>query len=103
MTDKQPELRLCAKDDCDVKFEARSHNQIYCSKAHQKVETNRKIMEKYYEKKAQRNGETRICESCSVTKLSMYNDSRICRSCEVKKAEARDAKALADIGRFIGL
>lgn len=101
MTDKEPEFRVCSKGDCNVSFEARSHNQIYCSKAHQKIETNRKIMERYYEKKAQRNGETRICEVCNITKLSMYNDSRTCRSCEVKAAEARDAKALSDIGRFL--
>jgi len=38
-------------------------------------------MEKYYEKKAIKNGATRICKSCK-TKLSRYNQQSVCSSCE---------------------
>lgn len=97
------EIRECKKEDCDVEFEPRSHNQIYCSKAHQKIETNRKIMERYYANKRRKSGETRICTVCNFSALSQYNDSTVCRSCEIKAGEARDAKAISDIGRFVEL
>ena len=94
-------MRECKKDDCDVSFLPRSHNQIYCSKEHQKVETNRKIMVKYYEKKSRRRGDTRICPSCNSTRLSQYNDETVCRSCEVKSREARDKKAVLELSKFL--
>jgi len=95
------ETRVCAKDDCDVVFKPKSHNQCYCSKAHQKIETNRKIMVKYYEKKSRLKGDTRICNVCNTTELSQYNPSLICRSCEVKARELRDQKALDELGKFL--
>jgi hypothetical protein len=37
-------------------------------------------MEKYYEKKAIRNGSLRVCKKCS-SQLSRYNESNLCSSC----------------------
>lgn len=57
-------------------------------------------MEQYYERKARLNGETRVCDRCRVTKLSMYNDGKICRTCEVKMASERNRRAVESLGRF---
>jgi uncharacterized Zn finger protein (UPF0148 family) len=38
-------------------------------------------MEKYYEKKAIKNGAVRSCKHCK-TKLSRYNQNDICATCE---------------------
>jgi hypothetical protein len=38
-------------------------------------------MEKYYEKKAIKNGALRKCKKCSI-RLSRYNQNEICSSCE---------------------
>jgi uncharacterized hydantoinase/oxoprolinase family protein len=43
--------------------------------------TNKRIMEKYYEKKSIKNGLVRNCKKCK-TKLSRYNNSDICSVCE---------------------
>jgi hypothetical protein len=40
-------------------------------------------MEKYYEKKAIRNGAFRACSKCRI-KLSRYNQSNMCAGCEKK-------------------
>ena len=92
--------RVCAKEDCNIEFVMRSHNQIFCSKEHQRIVTNQKIMEKYYEKKAQRSGQLRICSECKETRLSRYNDEKICLSCLRKAADARDKKAFEELSRF---
>jgi len=42
-------------------------------------------MQKYYAKRDQRQGKTRYCNSCGVTKLSRYNDTQICSACKTKK------------------
>jgi len=38
-------------------------------------------MEKYYEKKAIRNGAPRVCKKCK-TQLSRYNQTDVCAGCE---------------------
>ena len=40
-------------------------------------------MEKYYEKKAIRNGASRGCNKCGA-QLSRYNDTTLCASCQKK-------------------
>ncbi len=40
-------------------------------------------MEKYYEKKAIRNGAARGCKKCKA-QLSRYNDTSLCASCQKK-------------------
>lgn len=78
----------CANEGCEVVFEPKTHNQKYCTDECCRLATNRRIMEKYYERRDQRLGKARYCKSCGVTKLSRYNDSQICGSCRVKKEVA---------------
>lgn len=72
---------ICANKGCAKEFESKTHNQKYCSDECCRVATNRRIMEKYYEKKAIRNGALRICKSCK-SKLSRYNQTDICSKCQ---------------------
>lgn len=75
---------ICANKECAKDFEAKTHNQKYCSDECCRIATNRRIMEKYYEKKAIRNGAFRQCIKCK-TKLSRYNQSNMCSTCEKNK------------------
>jgi hypothetical protein len=72
---------ICSNKECAKKFNAKTHNQKYCSDECCRIATNRRIMEKYYEKKAIRNGAHRVCKKCN-TKLSRYNQTEICSTCE---------------------
>lgn len=72
---------ICANKECLKVFEAKTHNQKYCSDECCRVATNKKIMEKYYEKKAIRSGVKRECSICKAI-LSRYNQSKICSKCE---------------------
>ena len=72
---------ICANKECAKDFEAKTHNQKYCSDECCRIATNRRIMEKYYEKKAIRNGAHRVCKKCGI-KLSRYNQANVCSSCE---------------------
>lgn len=75
---------ICANKECQKEFDAKTHNQKYCTDECCRVATNRRIMEKYYEKKAIRNGALRHCKKCN-SELSRYNESPICMACEKKK------------------
>ena len=77
----------CARIDCDVEFSQRKHNQKYCSSECCRVETNKRIMRNYYDKRAQRLGATRVCDECGLTKLSRYNDGTTCGPCSLRKSE----------------
>jgi len=76
---------ICANKECAKEFNAKTHNQKYCSDECCRVATNRRIMEKYYEKKAIRKGAKRVCSKCK-TRLSRYNESNICAGC-LKKTD----------------
>ena len=71
----------CANSECNKEFNSKTHNQKYCSDECCRLATNRRIMEKYYEKKAIKNGAHRVCKKCK-TKLSRYNQTEVCSSCE---------------------
>ena len=71
---------ICANKECSKEFEPKTHNQKYCTEECCRVATNRRIMEKYYERKAIRNGALRICK-CG-NKLSRYNAGNVCSICE---------------------
>jgi len=71
---------ICANKECAKEFEAKTHNQKYCSDECCRIATNRRIMEKYYERKAIRNGALRVCK-CG-NRLSRYNNGNLCSSCE---------------------
>lgn len=72
---------MCANQDCGVEFEAKTHNQKYHSDECCRIATNKKIMEKYYEKKAIRSGSSRLCKNCNA-QLSRYNDQKVCSMCQ---------------------
>lgn len=77
---------ICAYDECDNEFEARTHNQKYCSDECCRIATNIKIKQKYYDKKARLAGKSRICKTHGCkTPLSRYNEDDICSKCEKEK------------------
>lgn len=66
-------------DHCGVEFEKNTHNQKYCSAECCRLATNKRIMERYYEKKGNRGGRQRTCRKRGCdTKLSRYNDNYYC-------------------------
>lgn len=79
----------CGNSECNKVFDAKTHNQKYCSDECCRITTNRRIMEKYYEKKAIRNGAIRNCKKCKC-KLSRYNQGLLCSTCE--KNNNKDTK-----------
>lgn len=78
-------MNICARNGCEEEFSKKTHNQKYCSDECCRLATNERIMEKYYARRDQRQGKTRMCASCGKTKLSRYNDSQVCSSCRTKK------------------
>lgn len=79
---------VCDNEGCEVEFVKKTHNQRYCSDECCRLATNRRIMEKYYSRRAQRAGKVRYCKACEKTKLSRYNDSQTCSACEVAREES---------------
>lgn len=75
----------CARKGCGEEFSKKTHNQKYCCDECCRLATNDRIMEKYYERRDQRQGKTRWCVVCKETKLSRYNDTNTCSSCKTKK------------------
>ena len=74
----------CAREECGKEFAKTTHNQKYCSNECCRIETNRKIMEKYRERQAIRKGKKRTCRLCAKT-LSRYNESDTCGACVTKR------------------
>lgn len=72
---------ICANSECKKDFIPKTHNQKYHNDECCRVATNRRIMEKYYEKKAIRSGAARPCLRCKA-QLSRYNTSELCSTCE---------------------
>lgn len=90
---------ICANKECQKEFESKTHNQKYCSDECCRLATNKRIMEKYYEKKAIRNGMVRNCKKCK-SKLSRYNESNFCSSCTKKINSNNNAKLLGMINEI---
>lgn len=86
---------ICANKEClnGKEFTPKTHNQKYCSDECCRIATNRRIMEKYYEKKAIRGGAKRSCVKCN-SKLSRYNESNICAACQKKVDISEKSKLL---------
>lgn len=81
----------CARAECGTVAKRSTHNQKYCSHECCRVETNRKIMEKYHKKVSIRKGLKRTCASCQTTSLSRYNDGDFCSACVKKDRQTSDA------------
>ena len=92
-------MRTCAFSDCGKEFTPKTHNQRYCSDECCRVATNRRIMERYYEKKARRTGGQRECKSITcTTRLNRYNDSDYCASCSAKRSGSDRNSLLSLVG-----
>ena len=87
---------ICGNSECSIEFTPKTHNQKYCSDECCRIATNRRIMEKYYEKKAIRNGALRECKKCKA-QLSRYNQSEVCSLCEKRVAEKSNKSILERI------
>jgi hypothetical protein len=85
---------ICFNSDCAKEFNAKTHNQKYCSDDCCRIATNKKIMEKYYEKKAIKNGAKRLCKQCKAS-LSRYNTEMICSLC-LKSSNAKHNKKIME-------
>jgi hypothetical protein len=81
---------ICARDTCNNKFEAKTHNMKYCSDECCRVATNEKLKEAYYEKKARLAGKKRICKTpkCGSI-LSRYNEGKVCNKCIAAEESAK--------------
>ena len=86
---------ICANSECKKDFQNKTHNQKYCSDECCRIATNKRIMDKYYEKKAIKNGAIRKCKKCK-SELSRYNSSDICSTCE-KEVAVRSRIATMEI------
>ena len=84
------ELRICAYEPCGVEYIKSTHNQKFHSDECCRLATNKRIMEKYYERKARLKGAVRICKTPTCnTKLSRYNASKFCSACERRESDER--------------
>lgn len=86
------QLINCAREECKKEFRKTTHNQKYCTNECCRIETNRKIMEKYHERAAIKRGKKRSCKSCG-TSLSRYNETKYCGACEVNKRAEHQGEA----------
>lgn len=87
----------CARTECGKEFLKTTHNQKYCTNECCRIETNRKIMEKYHEKNAIKKGKKRFCLKCG-TQLSRYNDAATCGACKARKRKENLGEAAALVG-----
>lgn len=86
---------ICFNTECGKNFDSKTHNQKYCSEECCRIATNKRIMEKYYEKKAIKKGSVRLCKKCK-SQLSRYNAEQVCSSC-LKKTTMNSRKLLKEI------
>ena len=79
---KESNCKSCANPDCGKSFVPKVYNAIYCGAECRKVITNKKVLQRYYEKKERRNSR-RVCltKKCG-TVLSRYNEEDICEQCK---------------------
>ena len=91
-------MKTCAYAECGKEFEAKTHNQRYCSDECCRKATNARLMEQYYEKKARLKGHVRVCATPDCgTVLSRYNSEKICRKCEAAKEQDRRTELLFNL------
>lgn len=90
-------MKYCA--NCGEEFESNKKNQKYCTPACCRVATNKKIMERYYEKKARLSGQKRYCDCGQL--LSRYNEGDHCFVCIEKEKSEDDSKITGVIDSVI--
>jgi hypothetical protein len=77
-------MLICAREECQVEYEPKTHNQKYHSAECCRIATNARMMRKYHQRQRYLKGEVRMCEQCSLTKLSRYNPSNTCAACTTR-------------------
>jgi hypothetical protein len=88
----------CAHTECGREFEAKTHNQRYCSDECCRQATNARLMKQYYEKKARLKGHVRVCATTDCgTVLSRYNDDTVCRKCEAAEEQSKRLELLLNL------
>lgn len=73
---------FCANKDCSNSFVPKTYNSIFCSAECRRVTTNKKLLEKYYENKSNKNKKRKCKTSSCSTILSRYNKEDICEACK---------------------
>jgi hypothetical protein len=91
-------MKKCA--ECGQDFEFKTHNQKYCSNQCCRIATNKRIMEKYYQKRERLSGKERRCDKCESI-LSKYNANEVCAKCESELVKYDTVKAIGDIRNVI--
>ncbi len=82
--------RICARGECDIIFEPKAHNGIYCSEECRRVATNAKVLKRYHEKRENRSNKKRVCKNKNcATILSTYNKEDICEGCKTIRLKKR--------------
>ena len=93
------DIRVCGYTECAKDFDSKTHNQRYCSDECCRLATNKRIMEKYYEKKERRKGGKRVCKNKGcLTVLNRYNDLEVCAGCLVKN-KSRNIQLIREVIR----
>ena len=94
---------ICIREGCENSFEAKTHNQKYCSDECCRIATNEKLKQAYYDKKARLAGKKRICKNkgCEVVP-SRYESRNICNKC-VGAEKQKEKKDILDMLRSVGL
>jgi hypothetical protein len=88
------ELRDCANPECGLPFIPKIHNALYCEPECRTAVMNKRILDKYHERKnAKKNRKGRVCSRVKCSNiLSIYNSEDICESCKEKRLDARMLK-----------
>lgn len=86
----------CENGGCSTVFTKKTHNQRYHDDECCRLATNAKIMEKYYQKRAQKLGLARNCDTCE-NPLSRYNSDSNCNSCKLSNRIQRNESVLSMI------
>ena len=94
-------MKTCAREDCENEFTQKTHNQRYCSNECCRIATNKRMKEKYYAKRDQRNGVKRLCTVCSITVLSRYNDTMVCGACAARLNTERKKSVTLRMGAIL--
>lgn len=89
------EAMQCAREGCNEIFVPKSHNNKFHDAECLRVETNRRVKEKYYDDRDRKRGKERHCKVCRTTKLSRYNITSTCAGCESKKESERNKELAA--------
>lgn len=87
---------VCARESCNNISIKTTHNQKFCSNECCRIETNRKIMEKYHERAAIKRGKLRRCKCGS--RLSRYNENDTCGACDTLKRNENLGEASVLVG-----